>query len=593
MQISFSQPTVDTLLKTAQYRVPRFQRGYAWSGPQVDAFWADITGMRKGDGYFLGPMVVHQTGGHQVRELIDGQQRLTTIVMLLALIRDAYIQLDDPMRDGGEKSSAAPQTLIRKGGYVNRFTLHSGEPNRRVLEDFVLRLPSDEERKDLASKKDREKLGRSVLARNKALLDARERLRGHIDRLLDNSDREEKVKRLRALETALVHQTSVALLDVASLNDAFLLFETLNERGLRLSSADLLKSHLLARFDKETDDARAMEAAADQWDDMVEALGGGDISGFLRHFLLMKHERVTKSDVFPLFKKDVDAADPRKALDEITSMGEVYARIVHPPTDDETSFEILTRLNQTSVDTHRIALLPALAFLDLKRFVVFARVTEILSFRWVITGGNAQVLETIYQQAAAKLQASRGEAVDEAQALLVDRLPADDVFESAFAAYTGGYLYVAAYALRRIENAWAPSEKAIKSAASVHVEHIMPRTATLYWTQRETDDSAYEEVVERWGNLTLLDHKLNAAVSNGNWQTKKRGTEKHPGYEASRIELTRDLLDFDDWTSQDIDVRGRWLARVAARVWSLEPDLKGIPKLREFAQNSALGGAAA
>src|SRR4051794_28102299 len=110
-----------------------------------------------------------------------------------------------------------------------------------------------------------------------------------------------QIGQLQSLEDALVKRVSLIVLDLGSIDDAFLLFETLNSRGLSLSAADLLKSHLLSKAETDGRSSNeAIDAAADAWDDMVDDLGGGDISVFLRHYLLMKHERVRKADAFPL-----------------------------------------------------------------------------------------------------------------------------------------------------------------------------------------------------------------------------------------------------------------------------------------------------
>lgn len=585
MQIGFSQPTIQGLFQNPyQYQIPPYQRGYAWEFRQVDDFWADIAGVGDGD-HFLGPMVLHNPGGDEVRSVIDGQQRLTTLQILLALIRDKYIELDDPPRDPSisqARFSEAPNSLIRQVGYAQGFKLRAGDTNRVVLEDFILRQPGEEKRRSLSTRSHVEKLTRAQRGRNKALIEARNRLAEHLDKHLEKKS--EPLHALRDLEDALVRRVTVVVLDLRDLNDAFMLFETLNDRGLRLSAADLLKSHLLSRLDqKHKDDPTTVDEAADDWDEMVDALGGGDISGYLRHYLLMRHERVKKSDVFPFFKKDVAKIGPDKTLTELSRMGKAYAQLVRPSDGDDKTYSTLTNLNQTSIDTHRVALLPAFDLLAPTRFLEFARVTEVLSFRWVVTGGNAQVLESIYQEAANILHESGGDQVDAAQGILISRVPSDQAFKDSFEAEELGYQYVAAYALRKIESAIKPFEKVIKPSGDVHVEHIAPKTSTEYWRGKITDGLDYAEAVQRWGNLTLLAKPLNESVGNGPWDIKQHGLQKadakYPGYEGSDIELTHDLLNLDSWTSVDISLRAKWLAMLAVRIWSVEAALKGTADL--------------
>ena len=116
-------------------------------------------------------------------------------------------------------------------------------------------------------------------------------------------------------------------------------------------------------------------------DEMVDRLGGGDISGFLRHFLLRTHERVNKVDVFPLFKRDVKTLGPDRALADLGEMGAIYAELIRPAHDGSKVSTGLHDLNGTSVDSHRIASMQARSALSETDFVSLARLAELPSFR--------------------------------------------------------------------------------------------------------------------------------------------------------------------------------------------------------------------
>jgi hypothetical protein len=571
MDLTTTNPTVRGLFKQVyQYRVPPYQRPYAWEAAQIDDFWNDISSVGA-PGHFLGPMVLHNPGSDEFRTVIDGQQRITTLLLLLALVRDAYIELGDPPRAGsGIASSVSPHALIKQED-VDQFVLRSGVGNREVLEDFMLRHPGDNQRKHLSKPSDLKSVGEAVIARNKRLIAAYRRLQKLLAARLDAAsptDTAGRLASLRELEGGLTKRVTLVVLDLAKIEDAFLLFETLNERGLRLSAADLLKSHLLSEIRGTSGDSDwEIEQASDKWDDMVDALGGGDITGFLRHYLLMRHERVRKADVFPLFKSDVDRG-AAQILQEVTEMGGLYAGIVHPVGDDKIAVA-LRNLNGTGVDTHRVVLLPARKWLDDGQILDLAKLVEVLSFRWSIAGRNAQVLESIYQSAAASIAKYGASAYKDVREALAARLPSDETFAQEFTNQTLGVLYVAAYALRRIEDEYNPGERAIRSPSEVHVEHVMPKTSTEFWRDR-TDGHEYQDIVQRWGNLTLLLDKLNISVSNGDWKVKLAGNGKNPGYNASRISLTSDLVNVDDWSGNRIELRALWLAAIATRIWSVD-----------------------
>jgi hypothetical protein len=602
LDLTPSQPTVRALFKEVyQYRIPRYQRPYAWELSQVDEYWADIT--RVGEhGHFLGPMVLHNPGGDEHRWVIDGQQRLTTLQITMALIRDKYIELGDPPRKPGTPSSMAPQSLIRHVDYDDQFVLKSGVANRPILEDFILRHPVDAERKSLSDRSHVKTVQKEVWARNKRLVAARNRLWENLNEHLENAAKnaavgqegDPRLKALGDLEDALVRRVSLIVLDLSSVDDAFLLFETLNDRGLRLSAADLLKSHLLSKLENEGGSIEIQDEAADQWDDMVDDLGGGDITAFLRHYLLMRNERVSKAEVFPLFKNEVARVGAEATLKDVVVMGGLYAGIRAPSGDDSTSVALKNLLG-TGVESHRVVLLPARRWLDSALFLDLVRLVETLSFRWAVVGLNAQVLENQYQAAAQVIADTEGHDYALARANLVSKVPGDREFADAFMRQSLGLLYVAAYALRRLEEAYNPGELKIKSPSDVHVEHVMPKTQTAYWQQRVSVD-AYEDVVQRWGNLTLLLDKLNSQIGNSDWDVKRfgkkndEGSVRFPGYSVSQIGLTKDLVAVSEWTEGIVQLRSRWLAGLACRVWrdGPGPSASSYPSFSSVAANPGL-----
>jgi hypothetical protein len=573
VQIDYRQPSVLELFGVQyQYRVPRYQRGYAWTHTEVDDFWDDVSTAGT-KGHFLGPVVLHDPQDGESREIIDGQQRITTLQILIALIRDEYmVTYGDPPRSASDpaKLSYAPEQLIFSGILTMDYKFRTGDQNRKVLEEYILRAPGHGDRKWLDDRSDFLRLDKSVRARNKPLIQAWHRLKERLTEWLRKQP--DQVTALRQLEESVYKHVQLSVLDVKQLDDAFLLFETLNDRGLRLSAADLLKGHLLSKFDqRHKGDAKALEQASDRWDDLITDLGGRDISGFLRHYLLMDNTNVRKDDVFKLFKDEVKTSGPDRVLNDLTKMGDLYKDFLSPESAPAEFRAVLGDLAGTGVDVARVAVLPARRWApNPKAFNRFARVAEILAFRWVVVGGNAQVLEGHFQRAANIIKKSAGSQLDVAQQELVNQFPGNAAFREAFARQELGYVYRAAYALRRIENRLVSHPGTILGPADVHLEHIMPKAETPFWANR-TNGTVYEELVQGWGNLTLLPAGLNFKVSNEDWSTKAAE------YPKTNISLTTDLAPLDDWNYATIALRAMWLAALAVHVWSLDSGLGGVP----------------
>lgn len=542
------------------YEIPEFQRPFAWEAKHIDEFWADIVDVPE-SGHFLGPMVFCVDDDNS-SSVIDGQQRLTAVQLLLATIRDSYVLLDDPKRpDTGIPYSGPVNSFIMNGTYQVGTKLKTSEAQREVLEQFML-LPLDNpNRKKLDVRKDFASLTPKQKTLSKPLRKAYERLGQLLTDKIKDLTTDEKILELDRIEHSLVNRVSVVAMKVTDLEDAFNLFESLNDKGLRLSAADLLKSHLLGKLKNSLSEAQ-IDAYLASWDELVDGLGGGDITAFLRHYLLSRvpGRRVRKEDVFPLFKKFVKDEGAEPTLKSVLQNGNAYAPLLDPPANDP-AYELLLRLRGTGVDSQRIALLAGRQVLSEPGFSQLAQLIESMSFRWTVGGKNAQNLENIYQAIAHILRSDGAAGLTEIKRQIAEQLPSDADFRAAFLALTPSRA-LARYALRRFEEELFPSEKALKPAQKVHVEHMMPLTKTAYWSKAIASDADYAETVARWGNLTLLGSSLNQSIKNADWPLKKRD-----GYASSEIRLTKSLLHFETWTDELIDLRSRWLAYLAPFVW--------------------------
>jgi hypothetical protein len=576
LTIRYSQPTLEALFTaTHVYRVPRYQRPFSWQATEIDQLWADVSDVTPA-GFFIGPAVIYEPTDHDgesdVREIIDGQQRLTSLQVLIALIRDRFIGLGNPYDEYGQRLSDVPHNLIWRVGQPPSFRLQTSEQHREILEDFVLRAADDPARRRIEDRQQLLTADNVTRVQSKTLIDAYKRLSAHLTTFLEASA--DPLGALRQLQAALFRRVTFVVLDMTNLDDAFVLFETLNQRGRRLSATDLVKSHLLGRISADANgNAAAVNAAADSWDDVVEEFRGSDTTQFLRHYLLLRSPRVRAADIFPKFRDQVGEVGSHAALDEVASFGYLYAEFLHPSQGGLQ--ELLLDLRGTGVDTLRVALLPARRWLDEQTFIQFARLTERLAFRWTTVGGNAQQLESLFQRAAHILFESQGTQVAAARDLLADPavMPSDTAFKEAVAVGSPGKTpSLGAYVLRKVERATAPGDIYIPPPAVVHVEHIMPKGATPFWRARLGNHLEYGEVVQRWGNLTLLLAELNQSIKNGDWNVKKHGAQGHAGYDASAVRLTTDLLPLPDWNEDLISLRTKWIAIWASRIWSDDPD---------------------
>lgn len=535
-----------------QLTIPPYQRPYAWEAEQVDELWHDIAEAESG--HFMGSLVLCNENESQP-EVIDGQQRLTTTILLLALIRDCY-------------ATAKPELVGRVQQYLEnayatdpelRFKFRPGNANARVFRDFVLEAPGSDSRRQWDMVRD---LNSHERNRNRNLIENAQRLKAYLERHLESSS--EPIKVLERLEQVIMTGLEFVIIEVPDIGNAFTIFETLNDRGLALSAGDLLKNHLLAAA------ARANESVdqlADDWDEIIDSLEGGDITRFLRHYLLTRHSKVQKDDVFRLFKREVTEKGVKTLVRDLKQMSRFYGQFIKPSLVKDRGlrgvYENLNTLRATMCYSALLAASAVLADEDLREF---ARLCEVLTFRYsTICSKDSKDLERFYHQAAKALMEKGSAGLEDARRVLLNASPSTEEFVVSFKNQSMGRQYVVNYVFRGIENYLDPEEKTLENTQKVHIEHIMPQSPKQWLDVLGDEADQHELYVNRWGNLTLLGGRKNIKASNLPF------AEKLAIYRESKIGMTRRIAEYDTWGFREIDARQLELAEIADRVWALEP----------------------
>ena len=597
MKLEAKQMSLSSLVSSARFgfSIPDFQRNYAWGDSQLEQFWNDITAVAEGKfpDHFLGPIVLLDSDSR--KPVIDGQQRLTTLVILAAVIRDKFvIEYKDPSYtvDG---TSQVFSNLLNPLLFLSDLISPMMQGNyqiKTVLESFVLKHPKSDLRKNFGDNPSSmvpvEKRSSKNLQNAHAFF--KTKLKTWIEDYspIINS----QLEAMRKLITAINEQIQFLTIEVENENDAFTIFETLNERGLKLSPADLIKSYILRKIIEENS-AADREEIIDIWDQVMEALGNYDVTNFLRHYLLTVHEdAIQKKVIFTKIKEEIEPKDrmiapvsPRKKLEDLKFAALNYSQLlVNGYTNiDNSEIEVaLKKLNMIS-DNHRIFLLKVLQTGFSGDDLLFAiRSVEKLMFRWVICGENAQVLENHLQVASHLVKKSDGDSLVKACQYLVNSCPGDEEFSLALKNRSFKDTKLQAYALRNLNFAITGSE-VTTDKNDVSVEHIAPRKPDnkewyLNVAPKETSDpdsnsAIYDDYIYNWGNITILERKLNSSVQNNVWDIKKTGIGKYKGYDDSTIKTTVELLSIEKWTADVIDQRTAWFAAAALNIWS-----KKLPK---------------
>jgi hypothetical protein len=276
----------------AKLIVPRFQRGYSWEKKHVDAFWNDLCTFRKDssrkdgpDKYFLGPIVIMPAPSHEnTINILDGQQRLATATILLSVLRDLARGL---AIQGAEAFAEDVQNHFMSKEDVG-YSIDLGELDKLYFSETIQSDPPLNRKPTLRSHRNIQK--------------AREVLFEGVKTQIATLNPTEALAEMKRLRRTLRNDLIMACIPVASERDAFLIFETLNDRGLRLSVPDLLLNYLMRVAD--SDDTRTK--VRELWNEMVTGMGRRDINRFLRHMWVSKYGDLKSQDLFTALKTHIE-----------------------------------------------------------------------------------------------------------------------------------------------------------------------------------------------------------------------------------------------------------------------------------------------
>jgi len=319
VNITANGRTIEQVLGGGFFRVPRFQRPYSWDRANVEDFWLDV--VESGTDYFIGSMVVYPQS--EFAGLVDGQQRITTITMMLAAIRNELIEL-------GETAAASGiQTLVErvhpKG--KTRFVLQT-QTSYPYLQAQIQAEPGSAETEVAAG------------AEEKALEETFGYITSRIKTVSKTVDDNpgvagarkiaEKTRQLLVLRDKLLALT-VVLVEVDGEDNATMIFQTLNSRGKDLEQKDLVKAHLLSILGQPNED---LDQARDQWEGMIdsfdESVANLSMNRFLLHSWLSRKDYVGEKALFKSVKRAVKTNTARSYLDDLLTDADLY-RAAHEP----------------------------------------------------------------------------------------------------------------------------------------------------------------------------------------------------------------------------------------------------------------------
>lgn len=559
-EIRFETETLGLIVRNRKgLRVPVNQRSYAWRKGHVRDLFTDLNGAITAGAseYFLGSIiVVNPPEQHDFIEVYDGQQRIATAMILIGAIRDFFFCT---LKDRKEAEVIAGESLIslaRRGKETPHFVLSAADSQFFVAR--ILREPDHEERKNAKPDPTKES--------HQLVLDAAKVAAEHVEVITKNLPADVQAQTLHKWLDFLQNGARVIWVEVQDQASAYRIFETMNDRGLKLSAADLIKNYLYSLVS-----APNTDQVTQRWQSMsavLESLGieDGDAVDYIRYFWITTHGHTRSGDLFDKVKKEVNSEATALAwLDKLERRANDYAAILTPSHDSwSTSHQEvrsdLDTLRYLGISQLRPLLLAAYGAFSDKELARLIKNAVGWSVRCLITGVPSGNLEGFYSKNAKAISEGKIKAVAEIPEL-GSLIPADDRFYAAVQTATVPTASLARYYLRRLqimadgdkEPQYTPS-----SDTDVTLEHILPQKPGGDW---KIAADRVEALYNRLGNQALLKGSVNSRIGNAGFESKKKALSRSP------FSLTNMVSKYADWTEKEISERQNELAKLATAAW--------------------------
>lgn len=568
MKIESTDLDIRTMLSSAYYKIPRFQRPYSWDAENIQEFWDDIIRDNPPD-YFIGSMVVYKDG-KQRYGVVDGQQRLTTITILLCVLRDKLAE------SGCRDLAEGIHGLVERKNIDNKPEfIVSTESSYPFFQDQIQKWgPPAIKIEPLA-----EELSLQYAHLKFQLLVNEVALAVLMDPTISDNKRDELIRqRIVSIRDSLLN-LKVIFVKLEEEDDAYVIFETLNTRGKDLSLTDLVKNHLtklIKSKNASSDDAKV------KWKQLLEIIQGSsaelDTDTFIHHFWLSKYDYLPLKGLFKVLKKRIAAVDAPSFLDALLIDAALYRGIHEAPyakwaKEDKRIERALSALMLFRVQQQTPCVLSLVREYrntkKLKKRHVEDALIAIEKFHFFFTavtsqrssGGISGMYAALGRRLFEAANAQKGvEVIRDLKEKLRNRIPAIEEFKAIFpqVIYTDNVTKqrkLVRYILIEIERQ-KPSTTAV-DYEQMTIEHLA--------SQSLIGTAGYDDaIVGQIGNLLLVSEDLNGKLKNKSFKEKKKTLIE------SGFKLPPEVEAANSWGPAEIKQRTEAISELAYNsVWKL------------------------
>ena len=556
----------------SRFVIPVYQRPYSWDEDQCLQLWDDVisVGRRPSDRHFTGSVVWVQDGtmsasGVTPLLLIDGQQRITTLTLLIAALADyARSHPEAQMRFSHAEIMGRGYLLDQYKKGEDRYKLTLSQGDKATLMSLLDNLEDPDV---------------MILDESSRIIENFSLFRKKIEALADPNLIWDGIQRLDVVSISLD----------AGRDNPQLIFESMNSTGKDLSSADLIRNFVLMGLPRDEQD----KLYANHWRVIEETLGADSydevFDEFVRNYLTVLYapEQLAKRDVYPLFKRHVleNGYDKEGRMVELLRQMEAfagyYASITLGKHEDLELAKALSGTAKLNVSVANPLLLSLFEDYDagafgMADFVAMVRLLESYIFRRAVCDAPTNSLNKFFPSVIAKLNKVQEEGGNyreayEAYFLLeagtARRFPSDAEFTQALLTRDLYHFRRSFYMLSCMENQHHIKDPLPIEPGRYTIEHVMPQNALAHDEWRAVlgpnCEDGFEALVNSLGNLTLTAY--NSELSDGTFEEKKARVVG--GYDKEYLVISKDVRDAEVWDKAAIAARAGNLVKTAMQRW--------------------------
>ncbi|MFK7780360.1 MAG: DUF262 domain-containing HNH endonuclease family protein [Candidatus Gracilibacteria bacterium] len=541
MNVEARSQTIESILKKGQYIIPEYQREYDWTEDNLNEFISDINDSQE-DNYFIGHMVCEGNYNGVKFRVIDGQQRITTITIMLSVIRDVFF--DSKLYDLA--NGLHENYIFAKDKNYKEYVILDNKMPYPVLQAYVQSKPDKKDKKVYAVKAGEKKI---IKAYDKFYKDWKDL---ESDKLIELRD---KILNLEIIFVAVDDEV-----------DAFTIFETLNAKGKDLTPLDLIKNQVFKNYNRQPH----IDEPNDSWRKVIENSKEKNLK-FLNYFWASKYKKVSDRKIYKEFMKESkeDDFDYNIFLKNLCDDSILFKKIISPRVEDwKNSGEFKVYLSLNAIQIFNIQVANSLLISLLREYqdkqislvYLVKALRAIERFHFInnaIIGGRSSGLDTMYSRISRDLYNAdtkhlKHNVIDDIIKKLKDKLPNKEQFQAKintrlyYSSTNTKQKKLVQYVLKRLEY---EKQNYNVELFDVSLEHIYPEKFNQYWQKLDVN------YIQNIGNIVLLDKDINSDIGNKNYDQKRNII-----LEESTLLTTKEVFkNNDDWKKENIQKRNSLL----------------------------------